>query len=250
MNNFAAYSQYYDLLNKDKDYQTEADYIHRLIQRYNSNASSILELGCGSGNHATHLTNKGYSITGIEQSQTMLEQAVAKHIPGFHPLLGDITNFRIDRQFDCAISLFHVISYLTNTTALVNCFINVEKHLKSKGIFIFDVWYSPAVYTQKPETRIRRMENDYIKITRIAESRMKTESNTVNVEFEVLIEDKTTHRTEVIKEVHPMKHFSIPEIELLAIQTGFAILKTEEFLTGKNPDTSTWGVNFVLQKQY
>ncbi|HMF70256.1 MAG TPA: hypothetical protein VK616_02215, partial [Flavitalea sp.] len=48
-------------------------------------------------------------------------------------------------------------------------------------------------------------------------------------------------------ESHPMRHFSFPEIELLAQQTGFTVLKAEEFLTGAPPTNKTWGVNFILQ---
>jgi hypothetical protein len=45
-----------------------------------------------------------------------------------------------------------------------------------------------------------------------------------------------------------MRHFSIPEIELLAKLTGFEIIKTEEFLSGETPGPNTWGVCFVLSK--
>jgi hypothetical protein len=45
-----------------------------------------------------------------------------------------------------------------------------------------------------------------------------------------------------------MRHFSIPEIELLAAFTNFTVIKTEEFSTKKIPGTETWGVCFVLQK--
>ena len=49
---FDAYAAYYDLLYKDKDYAGETEYVHRLIQRFNPGAKSILELGSGTGKHA------------------------------------------------------------------------------------------------------------------------------------------------------------------------------------------------------
>jgi hypothetical protein len=45
-----------------------------------------------------------------------------------------------------------------------------------------------------------------------------------------------------------MRHFSIPEIGLLAEHTGFKILKTEEFLTASDPSERTWGVCIILKK--
>jgi hypothetical protein len=45
-----------------------------------------------------------------------------------------------------------------------------------------------------------------------------------------------------------MRHFSIPEIHMLASFTGFELLKAEEFLSGNEPSENTWGVNFILRK--
>lgn len=45
-----------------------------------------------------------------------------------------------------------------------------------------------------------------------------------------------------------MRHFSEPEIELLGYATHFEILRTEAFLTKKNPSTDTWGVCCILKK--
>ena len=114
---------------------------------------------------------------------------------------------------------------------------------------MFDLWYTPAVYTQKPETRIKRLENEAVEIIRIAESKMVTEDNLVQVDFEVLIKDKQTGSTETIQEEHLMRHFSIPEIKMVAAFTGFEMVAAEAFLSKETPSTDTWGVFFVLKKK-
>ena len=242
------YSRYYDLLYKDKDYKAEADYVMQLIRSLNVNAKDILELGSGTGNHAQLLCEEGFKVTGLERSADMVLLAEHKSINGFKPLVADITNFDIFQKFDVAISLFHVISYLNTNEALISFFNAVNKHLNGNGVFIFDVWYSPAVYAQKPETRIKRMEDDAVKITRIAEPEIHENENVVDVNYEINIQAKSTGFTEVYREKHPMRHFSIPEIELLANATNFKLIKAEEFLTAKQPGEDTWGVCFVLQK--
>ena len=248
MGNFIAYSKYYDLLYKDKDYASESKYVVDLLKEHKAGAKKLLELGCGSGSHAVFLCDIGFEVTGIERSKEMVEAAIQKKIKGFTPVVGDITSFIVEGKFDCAISLFHVISYLNSNENLIKCFNLVNRSLSDNGVFIFDVWYTPAVYTQKPGTRIKRMDNDEIRITRITESSMDTNANRVDVNFEVHIFDKTNQRTEVLNEVHPMRHFSRPEIELLAQKTGFTVLQSEEFLTGNAPSENTWGVCFILQK--
>lgn len=248
MSNFQKYSQYYDLLYKDKNYKNESNYVIDKIKKFNSNAESILELGSGSGSHAFFLSENGYEITGIEQSQEMINQSLQKNISNFKSILGDISKTKIDQKFDVVVSLFHVISYLNDNNSLINCFQNTYNHLNDDGIFIFDVWYSPAVFHQKPETRIKKLENQEIEILRIAESQIISEKNVVEVNFDVFIKDKKTKISENLKEMHLMRHFSIPEIELLAKFTGFEIVLVEEFLTEKKPSEETWGVCFILKK--
>ncbi len=248
MSNFNNYSKYYDLLYKDKDYKAESNYVFNLLQSFNPTVQSILELGCGSGNHAAHLTQNNIQIVGLERSETMVNEALAKNIQNFKPILGDITKFELNHKFDAVISLFHVISYLTDNQSLISCFQSVHKHLNDKGLFLFDIWFTPAVYSQKPETRVKRLENETLSVVRIAESTSDFENNVVTVNFEVQIKDKITQKTETIIEHHPMRHFSLPELALLAEISGFKLIKSEEFMTKMHPSEKSWGVCVVLQK--
>jgi len=243
--NFNIYSKYYNLLYADKDYNSEAKYISECIQAELPGAKSILEFGSGTGTCGLILKNMGYDIFGVELSSHMTEQALAN---GFPCRQGDITSFEINNKFDCVISLFHVISYLSDNSSLEKAFMNAANCLNTDGLFIFDVWYSPAVYSQKPESRIKHVENEEIKVIRIAEPIMRLNENIVDVKYTVLVKDKINNKWEEFAEVHPMRHFSLPEISLLAKHTGFDIIKAEEFLTREKPSAKTWGVNFILRK--
>jgi SAM-dependent methyltransferase len=248
MSNFNLYSRYYDLLYQDKDYKNESSYVTSLLEKYYPEVRDLLELGFGSGSHAFHLCRSGYNLTGIERSEEMIDVAISKNISNFLPIQGDISDFKLNKKFDAAISLFHVISYLTDNDSLINCFNLTHEHLKANGLFLFDVWYSPAVYIQRPENRIKNLEDDYIRVTRKAKPNVLYQENIIEVNFEILIENKDSNHIEVINETHPMRHFSIPEIKLLAKFTGFEFLLAEEFCTGKTPDETTWGVCFLLKK--
>ena len=70
--NFKLYSKYYDLLYSDKNYQTEVDYICRLLDNYSQNKCKILEFGSGTGKHGSLLYEKGFKVTGIEKSKEMV----------------------------------------------------------------------------------------------------------------------------------------------------------------------------------
>src|SRR5260370_40837549 len=72
---FDAYARYYDLLYRRKDYAAEAAYVDSLLRRYEVPGRRLLELGCGTGRHATELASLGYTIHGIDRSDVMLEEA-------------------------------------------------------------------------------------------------------------------------------------------------------------------------------
>ena len=246
VDNFNLYSKYYDLLYKSKSYKAEANYIANCIKKYSPNSKTILEFGSGTGGHGLILQNKGFQIFGLERSNQMVNEAIQN---GFPCKQADITNYEIDRKFDVVISLFHVISYINDNESLIKTFINARESLNSNGLMIFDVWYSPAIYHQKPETRIKKVENDEISVLRVAEPVIHQNKNLVDVNYSIIVKNKKTNEWIEFEEKHPMRHYSIPEINLLAKFTGFELLKSEEFLTGNTPSENTWGVNFILRKK-
>lgn len=247
--NFKLYSQYYDLLNADKDYAAETDYVDHLIKRYRSNSKSILELGSGTGKHAFLLANKNYQVLGLERSADMVAIANKKNNQNVSFIVADITDFSLNKSFDVATSLFHVISYLTDNKSLIQTFKNVHQHLKIDGIFIFDVWHSSAVYYQQPEKRTKKLGDSNLEVLRKANPIIYSEINVVEVDYEIIIKNLIDQSTNQIYEKHPMRHFSKPEIELLALITGFDILMSEEFITSLQPSVNTWGVCYILRKK-
>ena len=132
MDTFGAYGRYYDLLYRSKDYPAEARYIQKLINRYTSDARSILELGCGTGSHAELFAELGYQVLGVDSSESMLERAngrLKQAAPEVASLLsfsaGDVRSFRAGRRFDVVTALFHVVSYQVENDDLAQTFANV-----------------------------------------------------------------------------------------------------------------------------
>jgi SAM-dependent methyltransferase len=246
--NFNLYSQYYDLLYEDKDYGVETAYVDQLIKRYHPKCKHILELGSGTGKHANLLAQLGYQVHGLERSAEMVEIANQNKNQNVNFEHADITDFSIPLSFDISLSLFHVISYLTNNKSLTSTFKNVYKHLNEDGLFIFDVWHSAAVNFQVPEKRVKSLQNDTIGVTRTANPIIYPELNVVEVNYDIIVKDLSNGSTHFFQEQHPMRHFSRPEIELLAYATGFEVIHNEEFLSQATPSVETWGVCYILKK--
>lgn len=250
---FADYARYYDLLYRDKDYAAEAEYVTDLIRKFHPSARSILELGSGTGIHAGLLAEKGFTVHGIERSREMLDRSLAmaemKNTDQgqliFSP--GDIRDIRLNKHFDAVIALFHVISYQTTNKDVLAAFATARHHLKPGGIFIFDIWYGPAVLTERPEVRIKRIADENIEVTRLAEPVLHPNKNRVDVQYHVFVRDLATQVVAELKETHVMRYFFKPEIEYIAAQTLFNLLHIEEWMSGKEIGCDTWGACFVLQ---
>jgi len=250
---FADYARYYDLLYKDKDYAAEANYVAGLIKKYQPVAQSILELGSGTGIHASLLAQKGFTVHGIERSpemlarsQTLIENLTAEQ-DRLTFSLGDIREIRLNKHFDAVIALFHVMSYQTTNKDVTAAFETARQHLKTGGIFIFDVWYGPAVLTDGPAVRIKRMADDQTEVTRLAEPVLHPNENRVDVHYHVFVRDNADHGVIELKETHAMRYFFKPEIERIAFNTGFRCLHAEEWLSGRRIGCDTWGVCFLLK---
>ena len=249
---FGNYARYYNLLYRDKDYAGEAQFIHQLLQTHAPNTHSILELGCGPGTHALLLAKEGYDVHGVDLSTEMLQQAsdrlsrlpqeLASRLAFSH---GDIRTLRLNRQFDTIISLFHVMSYQTTNEDLDAAFATAKAHLKPGGVFIFDCWYGPGVLSDRPSTRVKRLEDEEISITRIAESVMHPNQNLVDVNYQVFIKDKNTGAVEELQETHQMRYLFNPEIDWLLKESDFKLLENREWMSNREPGFDTWGVYFV-----
>jgi SAM-dependent methyltransferase len=238
------YSRYYNLFYAGKNYSSEVEYIDRTIKSFHPTASKVLEFGSGTGGHGILLQKHGYKMHGVELSSEMAKIAVER---GYPCTVGNMVDISIDDVYDVAIALFHVISYINSNDDLLKLFRNARKHLEPQGIFIFDVWFTPAVIHQMPEVRVKRAGDTEIEVTRLAEPVLHHSQNVVDVNYHIIAKDKRDGNYVEFSEKHSMRHFSVPEIELLAMSSNFLLVKAEEFLTGNEPSIHTWGVNFILK---
>jgi SAM-dependent methyltransferase len=259
MSVFGAYSRYYDLLYKQKDYAAEANYVRALIQRHHGDAQSLLDLGCGTGRHVLLLAEAGYRVTGVDRSAEMLAVARAD-VAGASPertlrlacsgaapefTNGDVRAVRIGQKFDVVVSLFHVISYQTSNQDLQAAFATAKEHLKPGGVFIFDCWYGPTVLTERPSVRVRRLEDERYAVTRIAEPTSHPNQNTVDVNYHVLVKNKQGGAIDEFSETHTMRYLFVPEVEMLLESSGLRLRAAHEFQSNRPLGTDTWTAVFV-----
>lgn len=246
---FQKYAKYYELLYKDKDYKRECDFLEGIFQSFGAKRiTNILEIGCGTGGHAIPLAKRGYKITGIDPSSTMLQIAKRKS-KGENVTLSlhqaDVRNFNLRTRFDAALAMFAVISYLPTNNDLKLSFANVRRHLGKDSLFVFDVWNGLAVLRILPEVRIKIIEDKERRILRIAQPELDAFNHLCRVHYHLLILQNNTVINEV-EETHIIRYLFPQEIIHYLEDAGFEVLKICPFLDLEGKvDENEWNITVI-----
>jgi SAM-dependent methyltransferase len=249
-----SYAHYFNLLYQDKNYSKDVDFMVRLLQAFAPSAKSILDLGCGTGAHAHLLAERGFEVYGIDSSVDMILEANRRLTEGSLNLLnrlafaqGDLRSLKLDQSYDAVISIFHVMSYQTTNDDLLAAFASAKKHLNPGGVFIFDFWYGPAVLSDRPTPRLKRLENEQIEVIRLAEPKHYPNENRVDVRYQMFIKDKQQETLEEFTESHPMRYLFKPEIELMLSISQMKLVDCREWSSQREPGFETWSVYCVAK---
>lgn len=243
----AVYSGIYDVLYRDKDYEAECDLLERIFRDHGRGAvRRVLDLGCGTGNHALPLTGRGYGVAGVDLSEAMLAGARQKAAglgaaaPSFH--VGDARSVDLGRRFDAVLMMFAVLGYSHANADLTATLATVRRHLEPGGLFVFDVWYGPGVLTDRPGPRIRTLATATGRVIRTTNPVLDLRHHRCHVHFEVLCLEGDRLVREV-REEHVMRFYFPLELDLALRQAGLTLETLRAFPDyDREPDERTWNV--------
>jgi trans-aconitate methyltransferase len=126
---------WFHLLTSPADYAEEAAfYRERLLEASQIPVRTLLELGSGGGNNASHL-KAHFQLTLVDLSPDML--AVSRTLnPECEHLQGDMRTVRVGREFD-AVLIHDAIMYMVSKPDLRAAFETAFVHLKPGGAALF-----------------------------------------------------------------------------------------------------------------
>jgi SAM-dependent methyltransferase len=236
---------FYDLLYNDKDYPQEVKFIEQIFSAFGK-PSSILEVGCGTGNYTQLLHQKGYDITGLDASEKMINLARQKCDCAFY--VGDIRSFSLSEKFDACIAMFAVMGYVVENIDVVRALRNVRAHLNSGGLFVFDVWNGLAVMRTLPEIRVKEVEDSERKVLRVANPKLETFNHVCVVDYKFSVLNKKDQTREEFRENHRVRFYFPQEIKFFLEASGFEVLKICPFLDFSGAvDESVWNMTIVAR---
>ena len=128
-------AEWWPLLSAPADYAEEAEiYKKTILEACSTQAETLLELGSGGGNNASHL-RADFQMTLVDRSPEMIEVS-RKLNPGCEHIEGDMRTVRLGREFD-AVFTHDAIMYLTTEDDLRKAFETAFIHCRSGGAALF-----------------------------------------------------------------------------------------------------------------
>lgn len=246
MDVFQDYARFYNALYKEKDYMKEARDVDSLLKKWSPGAKSMIVYGCGTGKHDVCFEQLGYGIHGIDMSEEMVTEA-RKASSTITYEVADIRTYEPKNKYDVVISLFHVMSYQNSNEDICNAFRAARKALEKGSIFLFDAWYGPGVLTDPPAVRVKVVEEKDFTIRRIARPVVHPNTDIVDVNYELLIEDKQSAALKTITESHHMRYFFMPELRKYLEEAGFELVDSADCNTLGEPDFNSWTAYFIAR---
>jgi len=247
------YAEAYDFLYQDKDYRFECDLIEELFREFApGKIRTILDLGCGTGNHAILLARRGYRVTGVDLAEDMLQQAMSKahSLPKDQItfLREDLRRFSLPHQFDAVLMMFAVLGYSTTNEDVLAALNSVSRHLKPGGLFICDVWYGPAVLRQKPEAKEKTIRTGESAITRNASGTLDIFRHLCEVRYR-LCRWKGREVLQETEEKHIMRYFFPQELAFFMQQASLEQIHISGVEDLSRPPTEqTWNILVAARK--
>jgi SAM-dependent methyltransferase len=142
---FDVSAEWYDLIYSTfKDYEAETAQIAGLLRGLNPGCTSVLDVACGTGEHARRLAGAGFDVDGLDLNPAFVNIARRK-LPTGRFFQADMTDFHLSQQYDALLCLFSSIGYLRTLERVASALACFRAHLARRGVIIIEPWLPPGV---------------------------------------------------------------------------------------------------------
>lgn len=216
------HEMYLHLFNYKKEYEFHRDIFVR------NKCSSILEIGCGTGNLSRLFVNAGYKYVGTDISEEMLAIA-RKNNPGITYIQKDMRDLDFNADFDAAFISGRGFSYMLKNSDVCCCLESIYKSLKYDGVFVFDNFDAESIFADfKPYTESQSVHGSH-KYTRTSTNSMNLETGwTWNWNASYIIEEPGKEKV-VIEDNSILRAFTKDELSIFLKINGFKLIDTLKY---------------------
>jgi len=193
-------AELYDLLYASgidgKDYSAEAGEIAALVRRARPHSRTLLDIACGTGEHARYLSEvHGFEVDGIDISTDMIARARAKCPRGRFDI-ADMASFHLGRCYDGLLCMFSAIGHVVTLPRLRDTLACMRAHLAPGGVAVVQPYLTPdAIPTLG--TREYCFESGDLKVRRTRYAELDGRCHRVSYHYTIEGPDGTREADEV-----------------------------------------------------
>jgi SAM-dependent methyltransferase len=215
---YTTLAPWWPMVSSPADYKEEAGIFSDILMKHCTPCESVLELGSGGGNNASHMKSN-FRMTLVDVSPGMLEVS-RKLNPECEHIREDMRSVRLNRFFD-AVFIHDAVMYLTTRGDLLRAFRTAYVHLRKKGCLLVVPDFFKETFKSKTEHHGRDLGRKGI---RYLEWRFDSDSRDTTCEchFAYLIRDPKG-RVRIEYDRHIMGIFPKATWMKLLKQVGFTV---------------------------
>lgn len=215
----------YDRMYGSKDYKSESASLTEIITGHNPEASTILDVACGTGGHLEHLQHR-FECEGLDLSDEMVRIARGK-FPAMTFHVESMTEFEIGKRFDAVVSLFSAVGHLKTVDRLNSAVARMTAHLAPNGILVIEPWIDPTDW-MVGHVGLDTFEDDEMKVARMSIAE-PIERGRLVLEFLIGTKAGVTR----LRDEHEMGWFTRVEYEESFLKAGLSVKFEKPGLTGR-----------------
>ena len=228
MSGYHIFSQFYDNLTFNVDYEKRADYIQSVLSLWEHEPGLALDLACGTGSMTIALKERGWDIFGIDGSQDMLSIAMEKAYDKELSILflcQQMERLDLYGTIDTCICTLDSLNHITEKNTLQAAFDKVALFMNPDGMLVFDV---NTVYKHQRILGSNTFVYDTDEVYCVWQNSLK-ENNIVNIELDLFEKEGGvyTRHTERFSE----RAYDIEELKEMLKKAGFETLAVYRDLT-------------------
>lgn len=243
----------YDRLMNSMPYGDWLRFVKESFERFGMKPSTIVDLGCGTGNLTIPLALEGYKLTGIDLSEDMLavaEQKAGENKSRFrggsiHWVQQDLREWDLGEQVDVALSICDSLNYLLEEDDIIHAFRQTFEGLKPGGLFLFDVHTPEQLFAYADSQPFFLNEDDvaYIWTSELDEERVQIEHD-----LTIFVKDSGTDTFRRIDETHLQRAYSLQWLKQTLLDVGFTEVHMAADFTWEQPTSMTERAFFIAKK--
>ena len=190
---FSSTAELYDIIYGFKDYAAETAKIRAVIEAEHPGARSVLDVACGTGEHARHFAD-AFEVDGLDLDPTFVAIAAAK-LPHGRVTRADMRAFALGRRYDVVQCLFSSIGYLLTADDAIGALVCFRDHLAPGGVVLVEPWFEPSGY-RTGTVHMLTVDRPELKISRVHVSRRDGDVSVIDFEYLIATPDGVRHERE------------------------------------------------------